>query len=67
MGESDPETEAVPDPSDWTVNIPEDLISRLSSSEKKRQDVFNGMYFYGSTFHLNSWTKTLYKISKYCL
>lgn len=42
LGESDPETETLPEPNEWTINVSDELIAKLSASERKRQDVFNG-------------------------
>lgn len=40
--DSDVDVEA--DPPDWSQAVPEDVLTQLSNSEKKRQDVINGGY-----------------------
>ncbi|XP_075211643.1 rho guanine nucleotide exchange factor 2 isoform X3 [Lycorma delicatula] len=40
----DSDAEAEPDPPDWTRNVPEDVLSKLSPSEKKRQEVINELF-----------------------
>lgn len=38
----DSDTEAEPDPPDWTKFVPPDVLKSLSASEKKRQEIING-------------------------
>lgn len=38
----DSDTEAEPDPPDWTKAVPPDVLRNLPPSEKKRQEVING-------------------------
>jgi len=40
--EWDSDTEAEPDPPDWTKGVGEDVLKNLSVREKKRQEVING-------------------------
>ncbi|KAI5741903.1 hypothetical protein M8J77_000951 [Diaphorina citri] len=40
----DSDTEAEPDPPDWTKSVPEDILRSLSPREKKRQEVINELF-----------------------
>ncbi|XP_065207030.1 rho guanine nucleotide exchange factor 12 isoform X3 [Planococcus citri] len=40
----DSDTEAEPDPPDWTKCVPPDVLRNLTSSEKKRQEVINELF-----------------------
>ncbi|XP_071449532.1 rho guanine nucleotide exchange factor 11 isoform X2 [Hetaerina americana] len=41
---NDSDTEAEPDPPDWTRNVPDDVLRQLTAREKKRQDVINELF-----------------------
>ncbi|XP_046401357.1 rho guanine nucleotide exchange factor 11 isoform X3 [Ischnura elegans] len=41
---NDSDTEAEPDPPDWTKNVPDDVLRQLTAREKKRQDVINELF-----------------------
>ncbi|KAG8222211.1 hypothetical protein J437_LFUL001303 [Ladona fulva] len=41
---NDSDTEAEPDPPDWTKAVPEEVLQRLTPREKKRQDVINELF-----------------------
>ncbi|KAF7394078.1 hypothetical protein HZH68_010897 [Vespula germanica] len=38
----DSDVDVEPDPSDWSQGVTEEVLARLSNSEKKRQEVING-------------------------
>ncbi|XP_024942922.1 rho guanine nucleotide exchange factor 11 isoform X3 [Cephus cinctus] len=40
----DSDVDVEPDPPDWSQSVPEDVLARLSNSEKKRQEVINELF-----------------------
>ncbi|KAK0168905.1 hypothetical protein PV327_002662 [Microctonus hyperodae] len=40
----DSDVDVEPDPPDWSQSVPEDVLSRLNNSEKKRQEVINELF-----------------------
>ena len=42
--ELDSDLEAQPDPPDWSSGVDEEVLKTLSASDKKRQEVINGMF-----------------------
>ncbi|KAL1124679.1 hypothetical protein AAG570_001303 [Ranatra chinensis] len=40
----DSDTEAEPDPPDWSKNVPDEVLKQLSPREKKRQEIINELF-----------------------
>ena len=40
----DSDVEADPDPPDWTRNIDQEIIDKMTAKEKQRQEVVNGIF-----------------------
>lgn len=54
----DSDVDVEPDPPDWSQGVTEDVLTRLSTAEKKRQEVINGssncQYSYSQTANLST-------------